>query len=168
MVIARDSIAQFAKRIIAGAECFNLSKKEEATLYALNGQRGTPEKLLMSSMPDRLELITQLIQHWREHWNEHRGEPDRHYMFGTIITDEGNTLARQPCFDLEAFRRRIDKVARQAKCHAVFVIENQHVTNFPRHGLGGTHGWHGHILATTNTANQGSGPIRLLVLGSIG
>lgn len=150
MVIARDVADEFTDRFNRGCDCFALSKKQRTALRALTGHRGMPERLLASCVPLRLQLSSALIGQWREHWHQHREDPNRQYMFVTIIADSGNTLARHAFINSEAERRRADKVLRQAKLHGVFSTEVQHITNFPRRGLGGTHCWHHHCVATTD------------------
>lgn len=150
MVIARSLAAEFIERFNQGCDCFRLSKKQRAALRAATGQRGMPERLLASCIPLRLQLSSELIRQWRDHWHQHRKDPDRQYMFVTIITDSGNTFSRHAFINLEAERRRADKVLRAAKLDGVFSTEVQHITNFPQRGHGGTDCWHHHCVATTN------------------
>lgn len=150
MVIATDAADEFLERFNRGEDCFVLTKKQVLALGAATGQAGMTEKLLLSCIRIRLEFTAQLIQQWSKHWKKHRGEPSRQYMFITILTDSGNTLARRPFIDLEALRRRIDKLLRPLGLDAVFMTEVQLLTNFPRFGYGATHQWHGHCIATIN------------------
>lgn len=149
-VIARNVADEFIDRFNRGCDCFRLSTKQRTALRALTGQRGMPERLLASCVPLRLQLIFELIRQWRDHWLQHRKDPDRQYMFVTILTDSGNTFARHAFINLEAGRRRADKVLRQAKLHGVSSTEVQHITNFPQRGHGGTDCWHHHCIATTD------------------
>ena len=148
--LAERAAEQFIERFNAGADSFSLDKGQAAALQAVIGQKGMPARMLASCIPLRLQLALGLIEECRKHWKQHRNDSGRKYCFGTIITDSGNILARDGHVDPEALRRKIDKLLREAKLDAVFVIEVQLLTNFPSHGHGGTHCWHVHFIGTTN------------------
>ncbi len=149
-VIAEHAANEFSWRFIAGADCLKPNRKQERALRAIIGKGGMPARMLVSCIPTQLRFFTELTDQWRNHWHQHRREPGRQYMFVTIITDSGNALARRPRINLEALRRRADKILRSAHLHGNFVIELQLVTNFPRRGDGGTHCWHVHFIGTTD------------------
>lgn len=154
MEIAEGLETEFTERFNRGADCFVLTAEQRWALRAMTGQKGSVSaKLLCSDIPLRMRLIKELIGQAKPQWFEHRKDPDRQYVSITIITDTGNTLARDPSIDLEALRRRADKLLRQAKLDGVFVIEVQLLTNFPRHGHGASHYWHVHCVATTKGPN---------------
>lgn len=147
-VIAKHAAGKFCELFMAGADCFNLKRKQSQALLAMIGKGGMPLRLLLCCLPTRLQLTTELTQQWRDHWKQHRRDSYRQYMFITFITDSGNTLAREPKVDLEALHRRADKLLRGANLHGIFVIEVQLISNFPRQGHGATHSWHVHCIAT--------------------
>lgn len=151
--MAERAAEQFTARFNAGVDCFALDNEQSAALRAITGQKGMPGEMLASCVALLIQLTFALINEWSRHWKVHRKEPSRQYMSFTFITDTGNTLARLGHVDLEALRRRADKILREAKLAAVFKIEVQLITNFPRHGHGGTHCWHVHGIATTDDPN---------------
>jgi len=148
LTIAQDAADEFSRRYNHGLDSLLLDENQRRTFQALIGKGGMPERLLLSCIPTRLEITVRLIDEFREHWHDHRAEPGRQYMFITFITDSGNTLARRPHIDLEALRRRTDKLLRPLQLDVVFMLEVQLLTNFPRFGDGGSHQWHAHCIAT--------------------
>lgn len=167
MVIARNAASEFLQRVNDGADCFALTSEQRRVLWTITGQRKMmPWRLLASCLPLRLQLTTELIEHWRNHWRIHNRDASRQYMSVTIITDSGNTLARRGHADIEALRRRAYKLLCQVNLHGVFVIEVQLLTNFPRHGHGGTHCWHVHCVATTDDPNFDIETVQTTLRGS--
>lgn len=146
---ARYAKYEFENMCAQALRSRRLSDEQASALAIARGEKGMTERLLMSNSLIRFEATRLFLNILTAFWKQTRS-PTRRWFFITFIGDEGNALEYRPELRVKPFRRKVDKLLRDAGLDAFVVIELQTLTNFPQQGNGGTIMVHAHALAWTD------------------
>jgi len=141
--------ATFEGKIRAAISSLKLSDEETAIVNAMVGIEGYSQHLLASDMSARRESDAKFAKIMAKHFNA-SSSSSRCYYFATFFDDVGVTSDRLPVVNLKALHNKVYRALKALEVHAVAVIEDHPLINYPGGGKGRSLLWHAHAILWTD------------------